>query len=85
MWVFLAAACLGFSSMLLFGLVGALATGELRQYAKGVGIVIRVLKTDPSGFWFEVGGLALFALLLLGVGVFAICAYMTMEKSSDAG
>jgi len=85
MWVFLASVCMGFSLLLLFGLLGALVAGELRQYSKREGHVIRVLETDPSGFWFEVGGLGLFALFLFGVGVFAVRAYITLGKSSDAG
>jgi hypothetical protein len=85
MWIFVAAVCLGFSLLLLLGLLGALIAGELRQYSKSAGLVTRVLEADPSGFWLEVGGLTLFALLLFGVGVFAVRAYVTLGKSSDAG
>ncbi len=85
MWVFLAAVCVGFSLWLFLGLLEALATGELRQYSKSAGFVVRVLETDPFGFWFEVGGLALVALFLFGVGVFAVRAYITLGESSDAG
>ncbi len=85
LWVFVAAVCVGFSLLLLLGLLEALVTGELHQYSKSADLVVRVLETDPSGFWFEFGGLALVALLLFGFGVFAVRAYITLGKSSNAG
>jgi len=84
MWIFLATVCLGVATLLSAGLLDAVASGELHQYSKREGVLVSMLALDAPGFWFEVRGLALFALLLIGVGVFAVCAFITLGKDLDA-
>lgn len=84
MWIFLATVCLGMSALLSAGLLDAVTSGRLHQYSKREGVVLRMLALDAPGFWFEVGGLALFALLLMGVGVFSVCAFITLGKDVDS-
>jgi uncharacterized membrane protein len=82
MWVFLATVCLGFSTLLGVALVSSVAGGELHQYSRRAGFLVRVVATDATGFWLEVAVLALVAFFLMGVGLFAFCAYVVLGRKA---